>query len=288
MPLVGNDLCPIAIDVIEQPELLEEAHEDIAEAASDYDSPLHYIDHKEQGFEDTLVEEELNEIIDQMDLTEDEKRQIMEKGDQHVDYDKLLAEAEGNNEKEIEEDEEEDHFIPTKGEHNLDDDHYVDAEHLIPQKDEFHDVHHLPKDKWKAEYHGEEVKKEPVKEKPKEKASANLKPKEPEADDPRLNIPQGKSTAPHDHLIVDKEPVEDPEFAPKYGEAYELDQKEAKRGSKESAGLQPKLPIGELAFVATEKPKKTTRKPCSAYGETNRCEGMSCKADSDCASQCCG
>ena len=30
------------------------------------------------------------------------------------------------------------------------------------------------------------------------------------------------------------------------------------------------------------------RKPCSAYGTTNRCEGMTCEADDDCASQCCG
>jgi len=51
--------------------------------------------------------------------------------------------------------------IPHKGEHSsIDDDKYVDAEHLIPHKGEHHDdVHQLSKDKWKAEYHGEEEKK---------------------------------------------------------------------------------------------------------------------------------
>lgn len=48
MPLVGGDLCPIAIDVVEAP---EEAHE---EYQHEYDSPLHYVDHKELGFEDEL------------------------------------------------------------------------------------------------------------------------------------------------------------------------------------------------------------------------------------------
>ena len=32
----------------------------------------------------------------------------------------------------------------------------MDAEHIIPHKGEHHerDVHNLPKDQWKAEYHG--------------------------------------------------------------------------------------------------------------------------------------
>lgn len=89
---------------------------------------------------------------------------------------------------------------------------------------------------------------------------------------------------------MDKEPVTSPEHAPRYGEAYEHARKESIRGAKESAGLQPKLPIGELATPAPHytEPIKPKRKPCSAYGETNRCEGMTCEADSDCASQCCG
>ena len=47
--------------------------------------------------------------------------------------------------------------MPAKGEHhNFDDDKYVDAEHYIPHKGEHHesDVRKLPKDKWKAAYHG--------------------------------------------------------------------------------------------------------------------------------------
>lgn len=37
-----------------------------------------------------------------------------------------------------------------------------------------------------------------------------------------------------------------------------------------------------------EAPHKAYTKPCSAYGSTNRCEGMTCEADDNCASQCCG
>ena len=89
---------------------------------------------------------------------------------------------------------------------------------------------------------------------------------------------------------MSKEPVPSPEHAPRYGEAYEHDRKEAMRGSKESAGLAPKQPVGERAMPAPHYREvvKPSRKPCSAYGNTNRCEGMSCEADDDCASQCCG
>lgn len=106
---------------------------------------------------------------------------------------------------------------------------YVDAEHVIPHKGEHHehDVHNLPKDQWKAEYHGgpepdeiieEEEEKEIL---PREIQHAQLKPKLPEADDPRLKIPKGKATAEHDHPIMAKEPEEVEELAPRYGEAYE-------------------------------------------------------------------
>lgn len=30
------------------------------------------------------------------------------------------------------------------------------------------------------------------------------------------------------------------------------------------------------------------KQPCSAYGDSNKCDGMVCKEDDDCASQCCG
>ena len=81
----------------------------------------------------------------------------------------------------------------------------------------------------------------------------------------------------------------DEEFAPRYGEAYEHERKEALHGNKESAGLQPKKPLKEHSLqIFEEAPKKVTRKPCSAYGNTNLCEGMTCEADEDCASQCCG
>lgn len=130
-----------------------------------------------------------------------------------------------------------------KGEHhNFEDVEHVAAEHYIPHKGEHHekDVHNLPKEKWKAEYHGGNEEEEDVIDEvivPKEVEHAMLKPKEPNADDPRLKIPQGKTTAAHDHPIMSKEPVEAEELAPRYGEAYEHDRKEALRGTKESAGL---------------------------------------------------
>ena len=47
MPLVGDDLCPIAIDVVEKEteEVVPEPELEMVE--EEYDSPLHYIDHKE-------------------------------------------------------------------------------------------------------------------------------------------------------------------------------------------------------------------------------------------------
>lgn len=55
MPLVGGDLCPIAIDVVEP--AVTEHHEEKEQLAEhhleeEYDSPLHYVGHKEHGFED--------------------------------------------------------------------------------------------------------------------------------------------------------------------------------------------------------------------------------------------
>jgi len=153
MPLVGGDLCPIAIDIIEKFEQPEE------ELEEEYDSPLHYVDHKEifpdeEKFEDRWdegeEEREANEIIESDDeiIEEDEDHPIIEKGEHH---------KEG-----IEEDEE--HFIPEKGEHDYNDEEHVDAEHLIPQKGEHHesDIHQLDKNEWMADYHGHEDVQEEV------------------------------------------------------------------------------------------------------------------------------
>ena len=233
MPLVSGDLCPIAIDVIEKFE--EEEEKELEEVPEEeYDSPLHYIDHKEMGPDaDKEEEREENEILESGDeIEEDEDHPIIEKGGPHAE------------EIEIEDDEE--HYIPEKGEHHFEEE-YVDAEHHIPQKGEHHesDVHHLAKGEWKADYHGHET----IHDLPEEAQALHepLKPKQPKADDPRLVIPQGKSTAAHDHLIVEKETVPSPEHGPRYGEAYEYDRKEALRGNKESAGLAPKQPIDERA-----------------------------------------
>lgn len=34
--------------------------------------------------------------------------------------------------------------------------------------------------------------------------------------------------------------------------------------------------------------QRVTRKPCSTYGLDNKCEGMTCEADNQCSSSCCG
>lgn len=178
----------------------------------------------------------------------------------------------------------------------------MEDDHVIPSKSEHrdHDVHALPRELWNPEFHGMEdealynhhyghadgiddeyLENVPVK-------RPNLKLKEPAKDDPRLNIPTGKTAAAHDHLIVPKEPVE--EEGPSYGQAYEHDRKQAIRGQSESAGLAPKHPTKERR---TQMPHHSApiierRHACSAYGATNRCEGMSCEVDEDCSSQCCG
>ena len=154
-------------------------------------------------------------------------------------------------------------------------------------------MHHLPKEKWTPEFHSRDVVEDEINHHYEhedgidakfvdgEQVGGMLKPKEPEKDDPRLRIPKGKSSPLHDHLIVPKEPEPSPEHIPTYGKAYEHERKEAVRGSKESAGLSPKLPTEErrtpiIHHKAQEK-KSSPRKPCSAYGNANRCEGMSCK-----------
>ena len=89
-----------------------------------------------------------------------------------------------------------------------------------------------------------------------------------------------------------KEPVISAEDAPRYGMSYEHDRKEALHGSGPSAGLAPKVPTRERKtqiIPHSEVQQETaSRKPCSAYGNINRCEGMTCEEDNDCASQCCG
>lgn len=186
---------------------------------------------------------------------------------------------------------------------------------MIPEKSEHeeHDVHSLPKDVWRADFHsiddprhhydhsidefdGEdhsynhhyESGENEIDEE--DNGKGMLTPKTPEKDDPRLKIPSGKSTASHDHVIVPKEPVPTDEHRPRYGQAYEHDRKEAMRGSGESAGLAPKQPIKERINreMITEVHHLHHRQPCSAYGSTNRCQGMTCEVDEDCASHCCG
>ena len=88
MPLVGGDLCPIAIDEVQKSE------------DDEYDSPLHYIDHKEQGFEEEADEDHENEMFE---TATDEDHPIIEKGE-HNDEEHSLGDE---------------RFIPEKGEHHI-------------------------------------------------------------------------------------------------------------------------------------------------------------------------
>ena len=219
MPLVGGDMCPIAIDVVEKFQIIAPEPELV-----EYDSPLHYIkDHKELG----------------------EDLPIIEKAEHHeaAMFDDDLHEY--------------DHVIPEKHEHHIMEDEYESPDHYIPEKTEHDtgDVHSLPKEHWTPEFHGPEEDDEifdhssgrsiyhtdgiedylfDAPEEP------GLKPKKFNKDDPRFNIPTEKSTPAHDHLIVSKDAVE--MDTPQYGKAYERDRKESLRGGSESIGLAPMMP----------------------------------------------
>lgn len=164
MPIVNGDLCPISIDVIE-------SHQDDV-----YDSPLHYVDHKEHNFDD-----EENEIYDEEDYWSVEDAYhtpIIEKGEFHQ-YG-------------VEEYENADHMIPEKNEHHTEPadvkdtrfyQHYTGMEdvkeveqvqeellkfgspihHIIPQKSEHYEADNIALEdendyqssrEWTAEFHG--------------------------------------------------------------------------------------------------------------------------------------
>lgn len=98
MPLVGGDMCPIAIDVVEKFQIISEP------AAIDEESPLHYIgNHKEIGEDLPIIEK----------TEHHEGVEIMEQNADHVIPEK-------------------------REHHALDDEEdYENAEHYIPAKSEF-------------------------------------------------------------------------------------------------------------------------------------------------------
>ena len=122
-------MCPIAIDVVEKFQIITQP------IGVEYDSPMHYIDHKEPG----------------------EDLPIIEKSEYHHSEEHPSLAPESDHDTLVEESESE-HVIPVKHEHgHLDDDaQYVDAEHFIPEKGEHAaaDVHDLPKEHWTPEFHG--------------------------------------------------------------------------------------------------------------------------------------
>jgi len=184
-----------------------------------------------------------------------------------------------------------------------------EGQHVAPRKSEHHleGLRATPSDLWRPQFHSVEspdyqhhyevgqvedgieeeediaenyLNESPDEPKPKPAMSRKLAPKKPNLDDPRIKIPKGKATEEHDHVIVPKEPVPTAEHKEQYGHAYENQRKEAMKGNRTSAGLAPKLPEDQAPIKlhkAIEVPHN--RKPCSAYGLENRCEGMSCERD---------
>jgi len=101
-------------------------------------------------------------------------------------------------------------------------------------------------------------------------------------------IPTSRASEEHDHVIVPKEPIPTAEHKEQYGHAYENERKKAIKGDRKSPGLAPKLPGGQKLHQPITQPHSMNRKTCNTYGQTNRCEGMTCETDDQCASQCCG
>ena len=204
MPLVGGDMCPIAIDVVEKfkivsdedlPVVHEEAlpvHHEVPVAVpvvhepelvhEEYDSPLHYVDHKEPA----PVEEEHEKIVEaDHDIDHEvvtpaviEDHPIVEKGEHHevphiveevipeVEYTPVHEEVPVHEYvPDLDYEDDYDHVIPMKREHHvvpteddfysvkegfdgyaaLDEEDYYgdDYDHVIPVKGEHHDTAHL-------------------------------------------------------------------------------------------------------------------------------------------------
>ena len=262
-PLVGDLVGDLVAKLPVDPRTHEHIEEAYAEAVLPVDARTH--EH---------IEEE-----------HDESHPIIEKGEHHEQHEHPHEVAEyGVYPEEFNDNyhfddeagfDEMDHVIPEKREHfnyneamkmaveenELEEGEYEDASHIIPTKGEHvDDVHYQPKNKWTPEFHGHgDFDEEETEEKDSlhrsepsdgvneylEDAPKKLTPKTPAKDDPRLQIPKGKSEAIHDHMIVPKDAVPSPEHRPRYGEAYEHERKGALHGTGESAGLAAKIPTGE-------------------------------------------
>lgn len=250
MPLVNGDLCPIAIDVVDKLQELddrsferyEDDQEEIFEGEeeeeeAEMDSPLHFVDHKEESFDDDYNVEDSDEdhlIMEKTEFPVDEDHPIIEKTEYPVDEEYEIEDG--------------DRVIPVKRERY--EDPLVEGDHYIPSKTEHidHDVHELPKELWNPHFHGHEGIAESHEEThhktdhsfghhyghadgiegfEEEENTGKLKPKEFSKDDPRFKQPKKAA----DHKIVPKEPIQDEdEEGPKYGQAYEHERKQAIRG----------------------------------------------------------
>lgn len=91
---------------------------------------------------------------------------------------------------------------------------------------------------------------------------------------------------------MSKELVETVDHKEQYGHAFEDSHKRTLKSKHESMGIAPKLPEHDSSIKLhkpmTEPSSDRFRKPCNTYGDLNRCEGMKCASDDECASLCCG
>ena len=73
---------------------------------------------------------------------------------------------------------------------------------------------------------------------------------------------------------------------------FEDSHKRTLKSNHTTMGLAPKLPEHEAPFKLfppmTDPHPERRSKPCNTYGDSNRCEGMTCDSDDACASLCCG
>jgi len=133
-------------------------------------------------------------------------------------------------------------------------------------------------------------------------------PREFQPDDKKFMIPKGKAkplfvdpeTDAQQKARLEEEKKRNVKEGIKYGESYESAKKSERRQG--SLGVEPRNPTQERKKpvelpVIEEKtglmprkdkvPELIIRKPCFAYGDHDKCDGMMCEEDTECSSGCC-
>lgn len=238
MPLVSGDMCPIAVDVVQQVSLPkdtpapapkvdqgasvavpEEEIEDhpIVEKSEHHElmeDEEFYSDEDEHGhFE---VEEPLDFHFDRVDYHDDDfyddpDRIIPMKHEHHEHHGDEDAEVFWDLE---EQDEDDDRIVPTKSEHKIDRQVWHPELHQREESTRMQDREDGINEKWLTD----------------EETHSKLKPVTPKADDPRLQFGKGKGKA--EEKVPQKEPAPTAEHKTQYGKAYEQEKKAALKGER--------------------------------------------------------